>query len=510
MAQGPDEVAGCLRATSSCAARTRGRLALLPRRLFDGATSAYQIEGGWNEGGKGNNTWDVFCHENPDEVVCANVADDFYHRYKDDVSLMAQDGHSSFRFSISWPRVMMWNNDTKRMVADGDGIAYYHSLMDDLLANGIEPVVTLIHWDMPYELTTELEQVGWVDPTTIEHFAQFGELMFLEFGKKAKYWATFNEPLSFVSSAYGMGYGPPALVGEAYTAAHHVLLAHGVAVQRFRELKVAEIIRSDARIGIVLNYDNVYPLNASDPIDIAAAERKFAFDFGWWAEPLTTGDYPAIMRQRVGSALPNFTETEAALVKGSYDLFMLNHYSSFNVTDCSSATSTTNCSDLAEGWPRDRDIDASWYPVGTRWAGTGNAKCSGFNGYPQGYRDTLNLVHAYDRSADILLTENGWCGNETIDNQDQLWYLQTHLEQVYKAMTEDYIPIIGYHVWSMLDNYEWGNYQQRYGLYYVNFTEHTGNANEVTPDAAALQRIPRTAATWYAQTATSKCIADEL
>lgn len=109
--------------------------------------------------------------------------------------------------------------------------------------------------------------------------------MFQEFGNKAKFWATFNEPLSFVSSAYGMGLGPPQFTGEAYTTctAHHVLIAHGVAVQRFRQLKEAEMVRSDVRISIAVSYDNAYPLNASDPVDIAAAERKFAFDYGWWA-----------------------------------------------------------------------------------------------------------------------------------------------------------------------------------------------------------------------------------
>lgn len=269
-------------------------------------------------------------------------------------------------------------------------------------------------------------------------------------------------------------------------------------------------MRADARIGIALSYDNAYPLNASDPVDIAAAERKFAFDYGWWAEPLTTGDYPAIMRERAGALLPNFTEEQVAIVKGSYDLFMLNHYSSVVVTDCSSLNATTNCTELNAGWARDKGVDDSRYPDGARWAGEGNSKCSGFNGYPQGYRDTLHLAHAYDRSADILLTESGWCGNETIDNQDQLWYFQTHLEQVYKAITEDYIPIIGYHAWAMMDNYEWGNYQQRYGLYYVNFTDTVGDVDEVTPGESALQRIPRSAATWYAQAATTKCIADEL
>ncbi|KAF4316475.1 hypothetical protein G195_010111 [Phytophthora kernoviae 00238/432] len=176
------------------------------------------------------------------------------------------------------------------------------------------------------------------------------------------------------------------------------------------------------------------------------------------------GRNPAIMRERASGLLPNFTEAQALLVKESYGLFMLSHYSFVLVADCNSVKSTTNCSDLNAGWACDKGVDDSRYPDNARWAGASNFKCSGFNGYPQAYRDTLHLAHAYDQNAGILLTENGWCGNDTIDNQDQLWYFQTHLEQVYKVITEDCIPIIGYHAWAMMDNYEWSNYKQHYGV----------------------------------------------
>ncbi|GMF15133.1 unnamed protein product [Phytophthora lilii] len=226
------------------------------------------------------------------------------------------------------------------MVPNHEGIAFYHSLVDDLVSNNIEPVLTLYHWDMPIELQTELDKVGWLDPSMIEHFAQYAELMYIELGGKVKYWATFNEPLSFVGGGYA--------IAEPRQAC------------RARLMLIQQVIM----FCLHTDFDNAYPLNASDPVDVAAAERKFAFDYGWWAEPLTRGDYPAIMRERAGALLPNFTKAEVEIVKGSYDLFMLNHYSSVVVTDCSSVNSTTNCTDLKDGWARDKGVDDSRYPDG--------------------------------------------------------------------------------------------------------------------------------------------------
>ncbi|GAB9467969.1 Beta-glucosidase [Globisporangium polare] len=481
--------------------------------LFGSATASYQVEGAWNETGRTTSIWDDFCREQPG-LQCANVADDFLHRYKDDIKLMVASGLETFRFSISWSRAMNWDASTKKMKANPAGIAFYHALIDELNRNKITPILTLYHWDLPSELHQQLKPQGWLNREIVDHFVQYSELMFTEFGSKVSMWTTFNEPHSFIAHGYGTGKEAPGLTNSttnAYRVTHNVLLSHGKAVQRFRELKKSSVIHDKARISIVLNYDYSHPLNASDPTDVAASERKIQFGFGWFLTPIVSGKYPDIMRERAGDRLPEFTAEESAIVKDSYDLFMLNHYATHLVTDCKSEFSTVKCSELSLGWESDLGIDESRAPPGARRSSksdTGEYNCKWFSAYPSGYLETIKWMHAQNPKAEILLTENGWCGNETIDNQDQLWYFQEYLAQVHTAITELKIPIIGYTAWSFLDNYEWGSFKPRFGLYYVNFTSETGLRDEVTPGANALTRIPRTAAKWYAQVAKTKCLDD--
>ncbi|TYZ57602.1 hypothetical protein PybrP1_003942 [[Pythium] brassicae (nom. inval.)] len=342
--------------------------------LFGSATAAYQVEGAWNEGGRTPSIWDDFCRERG--LQCANVADDFYHRYRDDIKLMVDAGLDTFRFSISWSRVMNWDAQAKKMKPNAPGVAFYHALIDALNANGIAPILTLYHWDLPSELHSQLKPQGWINPAIIDHFMDYAELMFAEFGAKIDLWSTFNEPLSFI-------------------------------------------------------------------------------------------------------------------------------------VDCKSPLSTVDCGQQTLGWESDLGIDESRLPAGARPSSMnelGQLNCKWFSGYPSGYLETIKWTHAHDPKAEILLTENGWCGNETIDNQDQLWYFQAYLGEVHKAITELKIPIIGYTAWSFMDNYEWGSFKPRFGLYYVNFTASTGAQDEVTPDATALARVPRTAAKWYAQLSKTKCL----
>uniref|UniRef100_K3X8D7 Beta-glucosidase n=1 Tax=Globisporangium ultimum (strain ATCC 200006 / CBS 805.95 / DAOM BR144) TaxID=431595 RepID=K3X8D7_GLOUD len=476
--------------------------------LFGSATASYQVEGGWNETGRTPSIWDDFCRERPG-VDCANVADDFLHRYRDDIDLMVKTGLDSFRFSISWSRLMNWDAETKKMKPNAPGIAFYHSLIDELRRKHIVPILTLYHWDLPSELHRELQPQGWINPAIVDHFVQYADLVFSEFGSKINYWTTFNEPLSFIGAGYGTGLSAPGLTNSTtneYTATHNVLLAHGKAVQRFRELKESKAIHHKARIGIVLNADFAYPLDPSDPVDVAAAERRMQFAHGWFLSPIVSGKYPDVMRERAGDRLPEFTEEEVAIVKDSYDLFMLNHYSSKLATDCKSENSTVN---QYPGWERDLGIDESRAPPGARLSSLndlGEYNCKWFTGYAPGYLESIKWLHAHNPNADILLTENGWCGNDTIENMDQLWYYQTYLGQVHKAITEFKIPVIGYTAWSFVDNYEWGSFKPRFGLYYVNFTSQTGSKDGYVPKATDLARIPRPAAKWYQKVSETKCL----
>ncbi|ETM45852.1 hypothetical protein L914_09199, partial [Phytophthora nicotianae] len=483
--------------------------------LFGSATASYQVEGAVKEGGRTPSIWDEYCRTQPG-LKCANVADDFYHRYKDDVKLMVETGLQSFRFSVSWSRVMNWDAQTSRMRPNPEGISFYHSLIDELSSNGIVPILTIYHWDLPIELHTQLREEGWLGSEIIDHYVEYATLLFNEYGNKVNYWTTFNEPLSFVAGGYALGMGAPGYTGsltQAYTAAHNVLLSHAHAVKKFRELKTTNAIEDKARIGIVLNADYAYPLDESDPDDVEAAARKMEFDVGWFLSPIVTGDYPPIMRKIVGDRLPQFYGDQSELVKGSYDLFMLNSYAARQVTSCNSKTSNKDCGTLSAGFEQDRAVDDSHIIPGTRQRSTKAQKdphCAFFTAYPPGYLETIKWLHKHDTSADILLTENGWCGDDEIDNPDQLWYFQAYLEQVHKAITEEHIPVIGYTAWSFLDNYEWGSYESRFGLYYVNYTSESGSPDFYQPKPSDLARIPRPSAKWFQKVATSKCLnADE-
>ncbi|KAF1783874.1 Glycosyl hydrolases family 1, N-terminal conserved site [Phytophthora cactorum] len=408
--------------------------------LFGSATASYQVEGAVKEGGRTRSIWDQFCRERPG-VKCANVADDFYHRYKDDVQLMVKMGLQSFRFSISWSRVMNWDPALHGMRPNPEGVAFYHSLIDELKANNIKPILTLYHWDLPLELHTELLPQGWLNSDIVQHYAEFAALIFHEYGSKVNLWTTFNEPLSFTTAGYATGREAPGFTGsptQVYTATHNVLLSHARAVQLFRELKNSHVINDKARVAIVLNADYAYPLDESNPADVEAASRKMEFDVGWFLSPIVSGDYPSVMRDIVGDRLPRFTPEETALLKGSYDLFMLNHYSTRAATDCDSSASKTDCNKLAIGWQRDRGVDISQTALK-------DSHCASFTAYPPGYLETIKWLHKHDTSADILLTENGWCGDDEIE---------TPINYVHKAITEEHIPIIGYTAWSFLDNYE--------------------------------------------------------
>eukprot|EP00592_Proboscia_alata_P007513 CAMPEP_0194363558 /NCGR_PEP_ID=MMETSP0174-20130528/11377_1 /TAXON_ID=216777 /ORGANISM="Proboscia alata, Strain PI-D3" /LENGTH=505 /DNA_ID=CAMNT_0039137039 /DNA_START=172 /DNA_END=1689 /DNA_ORIENTATION=+ len=456
--------------------------------------------------GRQPSIWDDFCRESEDRA-CANVADDMLHRYEDDVQVMSDYGLESYRFSISWSRVMSWNGTA--MNPNPDGIAFYRNLIRALREKRIEPILTMYHWDLPSALHTALSPKGWLNPSIVDYFDQYTNLLYHEFGADVKFWSTFNEPWSFVTLGYGLGVHAPGMSNSTtntYLAAHHVLLSHAAAVTRFRALKETQIVREDARISIVLNCDFAYPLNPNNPSDVAAAERKMQFSLGWFLDPIIRGEYPAVMVEFAGDHLPVFSRKESSVLKGSYDLFMLNHYTSNLITPCDSIESNTPCEDLSPGWFRDMAID-SRLPPGARLSSVnehGGHNCEWFGGYPEGYLETIRWMHRKDVHAEILLTENGWCGNATVDNQDQLWYYESYLQQVMNALREG-IPILGYTAWSFLDNYEWGSFEPRFGLFYVEYPPQVGSHAGYTPKPTDLQRIARPAAGFISRIAKTKC-----
>ncbi|KAF1793388.1 Glycosyl hydrolases family 1, N-terminal conserved site [Phytophthora cactorum] len=404
-------------ATSTTSVNVNSTLCFPSDFLFGTASSAFQAEGGWNATNKEQ-------RRRSDEE-----------RRIRHVPLLHLMG-----------RAMSWNETTQRMQANSEGLAFYHSLINELLANGIQPIMTLYHWDLPATLQSAFDPPGWLNEAMID--TTWTTRRYLR-GVRTGRGVLDDVQRASLVHPHRFAYGT-----NAYQVAHVVLLAHAAAVKKFHELRDAGTIKSTARISIVINSDWGMPLNDSFTKDVAAAERKNQFHLGWFLSPLTTGDYPPVMRERL---------EQSAVVKGSYDLLMLNYYASYATTDCDSDRSETNCSSLTLGGPRILEL---------------MTRLLGDSGYPPGYIQVIRFLHEHDTSADILLTENGWCGNETIDNPDQIWYHRTHLEQVHKAIYEEDIPIIGYTVWSFMDGFEWTNYAGRRGLYYVNYTDETGDIDE--------------------------------
>lgn len=309
--------------------------------LWGTATSAYQVEGAWSEGNKGRSIWDYYSHTAGRVVNNANgdMADDHYHRFEEDVKLMEAMGLKHYRLSISWTRIQPSGTGD----ANPEGLAFYNRLFDALIAAGIEPMVTLYHWDLP--LALQVEHDGWLGGEfVVNAFADYAKICFENFGDKVKTWVTLNEPWCVSVQGYCSGEQAPGRScnpwTEPYIAAHNLLLAHASAVRVYRQhFKSVQ----KGRIGITLNSDWREPLPNSDHTkfmrNCEAAERTLQFFLGWFADPIFFGDYPQLMRVRLGDRLPVFTDAEKALVKGSVDFFGLNHYT------------TTYCEDSQPGMP---------------------------------------------------------------------------------------------------------------------------------------------------------------
>lgn len=336
--------------------------------LWGVATAAYQIEGATTEEGRGPCIWDSFSMlpgkiSNGDN---ASIADDSYHQVAADIGLIKKMGVNAYRFSISWSRIM----PSGRGAVNPAGIAHYNSLIDQVLAAGLTPLVTLYHWDLPLGL--QREYGGWLSSRVEADFAAYADLCFALFGDRVKKWATLNEPWTAALHGYVTGVFAPGRCSdrarcsegnsstEGYLAAHHMLLAHAAAVQLYRA-NYQEAQRG--LIGIVLNQDFAVPLRPDNPNDVAAAQRRNEFAQGWFADPLTFGRYPQSMVDLVGARLPQFTADEQLLLAGSYDFMGLNHYSSkyyhdfrdpdpFAALNCSEAPTTTAV--RWGGWPDDQ------------------------------------------------------------------------------------------------------------------------------------------------------------
>lgn len=314
-------------------------------------TAAYQIEGGWNEDGRGPSIWDSYSGAggtDPDPQMAARgpivgagahdhsgaVACDHYHRFRADVQLMKSLGIKHYRFSVAWPRLLP--NGTLEGGINEAGLHFYDELIDALLAADIQPFLTLYHWDLPSALQTDTLP-GWLDRSIVRRFEDFATVCFHRWGRKVSRWATFNEPWTFVVLGYGTGSKAPGgrwaeMSANPYTAGHNVLLAHAAAVRAFRQYTAASFPPHEGarggvddpwgavrpQIGITNNMDWREPLTSTEA-DVAAAERAREWWLGWFCDPIWHGDYPRSMREALGDRLPVFTDEEKVALVGSAD-----------------------------------------------------------------------------------------------------------------------------------------------------------------------------------------------
>jgi len=439
------------------------------------ATSSYQIEGAAALDGKGPSIWDAFAsipgkthNGETGELAC-----DHYHRYKEDIQLMKSMGVKAYRFSISWSRVLPLGKER----VNEKGIQFYNDLIDELLLAGITPWITLYHWDLP--LALQLEDDGWLGKSIVDHFEAYADLCFERFGDRVKHWITLNEPWVVAILGYGQGVFAPGRISnsEPYLAAHHLILAHARAVQLFRN----KYGHQNGQIGITNNCDWREPLTQSQK-DKEASERALLFFLGWFADPIYKGDYPSVMKERLGERLPNFSSEEKAMIKGSSDFFGLNHYTTMYAAHDDGSQkerSVYGNGGISEDQDVDLSLDPTWKLTLMNWAVV-----------PWGCKKLLEWIAERYGNPEIYITENGCAYDDKIvdgkvDDQQRLEFYQGYLQACNEAISAG-VNLQGYFAWSFMDNFEWASgYDKRFGLHYVDF--------------ATLERTPKKSALWLTE-----------
>ncbi|XP_047122107.1 myrosinase 1-like [Schistocerca piceifrons] len=447
--------------------------------MFGAATAAYQIEGAWNEDGKGESIQDYFFHNYPEYTTgdTGDVACDSYHRYQEDVQMLKALNADVYRFSISWPRVLPTGDVD---VINQPGIDYYNNLINELLANGIQPVVTMYHFDLPQAL----QYIGgWPNEMLADYFVQYARILFQNFGDRVKWWITFNEPAVFVNGYAAEGIAPsqPASGIGDYLATHTVIEAHARVWHLYDEEFRAS---QNGSVGITLNMDGLEPASNTEG-ENDASERARQFQMGIFAHPIYTeeGDYPLVVQQLVDdnsaregrnhSRLPKFTQEEIEYIRGSADFLGMNHYSTNFVTPGL----------IGESPSKSRDSGVYTMPGGH---------------YAWGLRNQLNWVATEYPGYPIFITENGLSNSGGLNDTDRIDYFTEYLGAVLEAINTDGVPVIGYTAWSLMDNFEWNSgYMVKFGLYEVDF-----NSTNRT-------RTPKDSASFMAEVFSSKQLPDQ-
>ncbi len=435
------------------------------------ATSSYQIEGAWNEDGKGESIWDRFAHT-PGKIedgTHGDVACDHYHRWRDDIALMKSLGLQAYRFSINWPRIL----PAGRGAVNQKGLDFYSQLVDGLLDAGIKPFVTLYHWELPQVLQ---DLGGWPARLSAEAFVELADTVSKKLGDRVNHWITINEPWCVSFLSHQIGEHAPGLKdwNAAIKASHHVLLAHGLAVP---------VIRGNApraEVGITLNFNPAVPASPSTA-DIQAANYYDGYFNRWFIDPVYARGYPADVVAHYTTrgyitGLEEFVQPgDLEAIAAPTDFLGVNFYNRTIIRD------TTAPDNLPQTvFPEPNPTEMGWEV------------------YPDSLYDLLCRLHFNYNPRKMFITENGASYadgpdlNGQIEDDLRIVYLRGHIAAAHRALQAG-VPLAGYFQWSLMDNYEWARgYKQRFGMVWVNYQTQ--------------QRLPKASAFWYRQVITQNAV----
>ena len=420
--------------------------------VWGAATSSYQIEGTGRDSGKGQNIWDVFTKE-PGRVYeghTGDIACDHYHRFREDVAYMKELGLKGYRFSIDWSRVLPEGTGK----VNEKGIDFYNALIDELLEQGIEPYITLYHWELPYEI---YKRGGWMNPEIVEWFGQYARLVAERFSDRVKYFFTLNEPQCFVGLGFLQGCHAPGVkapLRDTFEMAHNALKAHGRAVQMLRAYG-----KQNVQIGYAPTSGMCYPEKETLK-DIEAARKalfalpddlsNWTWNVSWWSDPVILGKYPEEGMKKYEKYLPVITDEDMKLISQPIDFYGQNIY-------------TGRCIRMGtDGRPEEVRRPAGFPKTATNWPVTPEAL----------YWGPKFLYERYRKP--IYITENGMACHDTVSQDgkvhdpNRIDFLARYLKNLKRAAEE--IDIRGYFQWSLMDNFEWDKgYAERFGIIYVDF-----------------------------------------
>jgi beta-glucosidase len=435
--------------------------------VWGAATASYQIEGAVNEDGRGPSIWDTFSRA-PGRVHAGHTGDvacDHYHRYVEDVALMADLGLASYRYSIAWPRIQPDGTGP----VNTRGLDFYDRLTDELIGKGIDPVVTLYHWDLPQSLE---DRGGWTVRETAEAFAEYAQIVHARLGDRVRTWTTLNEPwcsayLGYASGVHAPGVTDPA---SAFKAVHHLLLGHGLAARALRSAGAQSV-------SITLNPSAVFPLDENNPVDVEAARIVDGLSNRIFLDPLLRGQYPDDMREHMARFvdLSFIRDGDEAIINAPIDVLGINFYTPSYVS-------------AKPGQPASPDAPgtegiAFRKPVGP-------ITDIGWQIEPGALTRLLDRIHQDYPGTPMMITENGAAypdGPSAEDGQihdtNRIDYFDGHLRACLDAISHG-VDLRGYFAWSLMDNFEWAEgYAKRFGIVHV--------------DYATQRRVPKDSARWY-------------